>query len=300
MRVLPRAATRWRDAGSKPVVLAALLLVTLLLAAGEARAGDHSPPNDSSDSIGRQAEPPASAPEPGVSVSEPSDSVSVPMPPADDQGSGGQEPADIDSGSEPRTAEPRSGSSSDGGHGPSRQPPTHDTRDHGSHDGGGYDGGGYDDDGGSYGGGSYQGYPGGWSWGWSPFPFWWADFYGYDHGQPYNDPASRRHGRDSMGALDLDVSPGRTEVYIDGSYAGKVDSYDGFPRYLWLDRGTYEVVFYLDGYRTIARQITVHSGTVIDIDDHMEPGQSIRPRDLASKTVLEAPSGAALQKESIQ
>jgi len=282
-----------RDAGSKPVFLAALLLATSLFAAGEARAGDHSPPNDSSDSIGRQAEPPVSAPEPSVSAPEPSDSVSVPMPPADDQGSGGQAPVDDDSGSEPRTAEPRSGSNSDGGHGPSRQPPTHDT-----HGGGGHDGGGYDD-GGSYGGGSYQGY----HWGWSPFPFLWADFYGYDSGQPYNYPGDRRHGRDSMGALDLDVSPGRTEVYIDGSYAGKVDSYDGFPRYLWLDRGTYDVVFYLDGYRTIARQITVHPGTVIDIDDHMESGQSIRPEDLASKTsktVPEAPSGAALQKESIQ
>jgi hypothetical protein len=296
MRVLPRAATRWRDAGSKPVVLAALLLATSLLVAGEARAGDHSPPNDSSDSIGRQAEPPFSAPEPSAPAAEPSDSVLVPIPPADDQGSGGQAPADDDSGSEPRTAEPRSGSNSDGGHGPSRQPPTHDTRGHGSHGGGGHDGGVYDDggsyDGGSYGGGSYQGY----YWGWSPF--WWANFYGY--GQPYDDPGDRRHGHDSMGALDLDVSPGRTEVYIDGGYAGVVDSYDGFPRYLWLDRGTYEVVFYLDGYRTIARQITVHPGTVIDIDDHMESGRSIRPEDLASKTVPEAPSGAALQKESIQ
>jgi hypothetical protein len=296
MRVLPRAAARWRDAGSKPIVLAALLLAVSFLAAGEARAGDHSPPNDSSDSIGRQAEPPVSAPEPSVAVSEPSDSVSVPMPPADDQGAGGQGPVGDDSGSEPRTAEPRSGSNSNGGHGPSRQPPTQGSH-HGGHGGGGYDGGGYYDDGGDDGGGSYPGYP------WGSSPFWWAAIhgYGYGHGQPYGDPGGRRHGHDSMGALDLDVSPGRTEVYIDGSYAGIVDSYDGFPRYLWLDHGTYDVVFYLDGYRTLARQITVHPGTVIDVDDHMEPGESVRPEDLASKTqVPEAPSGAALQKESIQ
>ena len=87
-----------------------------------------------------------------------------------------------------------------------------------------------------------------------------------------------------MGALDLDVSPGRTHVFVDGEDLGEVDRYDGWPGYLWLPHGTYDVAFYLDGYKTIARQITIYPGSVIDIDDRMEQGQSIRPEDLATKS----------------
>jgi hypothetical protein len=240
-----------------------LLLAAPFLAPGEAHAAEHSRPHDSG-SVGREASPRGSAP------SAPSSSA----------------------GSAPRTAEPRSGGSGgSGGDRPSRQPPTRDTRGHDDHGGSWHGGGGgYYGHGGYYGGyyghGGYYGryyYDPFWSWGWSPF--WWGAYFGYDYGQPYYYPGDRRYGRDSyMGALDLDVSPGRTQVYIDGRYAGIVDSYDGFPQYLWLDRGTYDVVFYLDGYRTIARQITVRPGTVIDIDDSMERGESVRPEDLATKT----------------
>jgi len=87
-----------------------------------------------------------------------------------------------------------------------------------------------------------------------------------------------------MGALDLDVSPGRTHVFVNGEDLGEVDRYDGWPGYLWLPRGTYDVAFYLDGFKTIARQITIYPGNVIDIDDRMEQGQSTRPEDLVSKS----------------
>lgn len=158
---------------------------------------------------------------------------------------------------------------------------------HGGHDG--WHGGGH--------GGFY--YPGGWGWGWGggfwpSFSWWWYDdpyyyyppyyrdygYYGnYGYGGGYD-----RSDRSEMGALDLDVSPGRTHVFVNGEDLGIVDKYDGWPGYLWLPRGTYDVAFYLDGYKTIARQITIYPGSVIDIDDHMQKGESVRPEDLASKT----------------
>jgi len=49
-------------------------------------------------------------------------------------------------------------------------------------------------------------------------------------------------------------------------------------------KGTYDVAFYLDGYKTVARQISIYPGNVIDIDDRMESGPSVRPEDLATKT----------------
>ncbi|HEV7515545.1 MAG TPA: PEGA domain-containing protein, partial [Thermoanaerobaculia bacterium] len=86
------------------------------------------------------------------------------------------------------------------------------------------------------------------------------------------------------GALDLDLSPADTQVFVDGQYLGKVDDFDGWPQYLWLDPGTYDIVFYREGYKTLARQVTVYRGLVIDWDDKLEQGPSTRPEDLAPKT----------------
>ncbi len=159
---------------------------------------------------------------------------------------------------------------------------------HGGHGGGGWHGG-YGGRGGFY-------YPWGWGGGfWPSFSFWYGDpyyyapyggygYYGnYGYGG-YEGGGYGRYDRSDMGALDLDVSPGRTHVFVNGEDLGIVDKYDGWPGYLWLPRGTYDIAFYLDGYKTIARQITIYPGSVIDIDDHMEKGQSVRPEDLASKT----------------
>jgi hypothetical protein len=172
-----------------------------------------------------------------------------------------------------------------GGSAPHRQPSGNDHR--GGHGGGWHGGHGY----GGYGGyGGYY-YPG-WSWGFYPgFSWWWWDE-PYD---PYYYPSYRHYpygygydgygySRNQTGALDLDVSPGRTHVFIDGEDLGAVDRYDGWPGYLWLPRGTYDVAFYLDGFKTVSRQITIYPGTVIDIDDRMEQGTSVRPQDLATKS----------------
>lgn len=129
------------------------------------------------------------------------------------------------------------------------------------------------------------------SWWWAPYGYWgwwWLGDNYWPYGGPYyGDPYyhdRRYYGRGDVGALDLDVSPGRTQVFLDGQYIGTVDQYDGFPTYLWLERGTYDIVFFLDGYKTVARQVSVYPGTVIDFDDRLEPGQSVRPEDLASKS----------------
>jgi hypothetical protein len=119
-----------------------------------------------------------------------------------------------------------------------------------------------------------------------PFGYWGVGggYWGPDYDPYYNARPREYNDRGDMGALDLDLSPAKTQVYVDGQYMGIVDNFDGWPDYLWLPRGTYDVVFYLDGYKTIARQITVYPGNVLDIDDKMEPGPSTRPEDLATKS----------------
>jgi len=94
-------------------------------------------------------------------------------------------------------------------------------------------------------------------------------------------------GRGSgYGALDVDVWPGETEIYVDGERVGTADDFDGFPSYLWLPRGTYDVVFYLPGFRTLSRQYSIYDGLVIDVEDRLERGDAIRPEDLPAKSTV--------------
>jgi hypothetical protein len=191
-------------------------------------------------------------------------------PSAPSGGSGGPS-ASGDSGrshdsSPPRTAQPSPGA---GDNRPERQRPHRRDGDGGGHGGhGGY----------YYGDGWYRpwyGY-GWWGYGWYggyPYPY-----YG-PGGYPYY---SRPSYDNDLGALDLDVSPGRAQVYLDGRYIGTVDAYDGFPRYLWLERGTYDLVLFLDGYRTVARQVSVYPGTVLGINDQLEQGESTPPEEMVS------------------
>ncbi len=269
MKPLRRAAARLRDAGSIPVLAALLtLVVSAPLFAGGSR------PNDSSDA-GRSAQPRS---EGGSPPSSPPSTSPPPSSGSSGSGSGGSSGWGAVGSTEPRTAQPRTDSNS----GYQQRPRT------GSRNDGGYNGhnGGYH---GGYYGGYYGGYPYGrysywgpyWGWGWWG---WWGgyDYYGYGYHQPryYGDRDRDR----STGALDIDVSPGKTEVWIDGRYLGTADDFDGFPQYLWLDKGVYDLALYRDGYKTIARQITIYGGTVISIDDNMQRGDAVRPEDLVTKT----------------
>ncbi len=80
-----------------------------------------------------------------------------------------------------------------------------------------------------------------------------------------------------MGALDLDIEPQQAEIFVDGYLIGDADQFDGFPNYLWLEEGTYEIAFYREGYETIYRQYSVYPGVIIDVDDRMREGQAERP-----------------------
>jgi hypothetical protein len=137
--------------------------------------------------------------------------------------------------------------------------------------------------GGIYIGGYYPGYYGGYypgycRWCWGGYP-WGGGTIIVEGGGGYG------YGRNT-GALDLDVAPERAEVYINGDYGGRADDYDGWPAFLWLEAGTYDIVLYHEGYRTIARQYTVRPGVVIDVQDEMQPGDAVRPEDLPSRSTV--------------
>ncbi len=171
------------------------------------------------------------------------------------------------SGSDGSTAQPRSGSPG-GGRG--------EWHDRSNRGGGGHHGG---HGGGHYGYGyRYPYYTNPW-WGWWGWGWGWGEPYGVygGYGRGYGSA-------DDQGALDLDIWPGDTQVWLDGQYIGTVDDFDGFPTYLWLEKGTYDLVFYRDGYQTLARQYSIYPGLTIDVGDRLVPGPSVRPEDLPTKT----------------
>jgi len=84
-------------------------------------------------------------------------------------------------------------------------------------------------------------------------------------------------GGAEKGALNLDISPADAQVYVDGVYVGLVSSFDAWPNYLWLPKGTYDILFYKEGFKTLARQLTIYPGQVIALADRLEPGPSVRP-----------------------
>jgi hypothetical protein len=273
--ILRRATERLREVRSLPVLLAALLIT----AGGDLSAQDRAQSRQGeSGDRGRAVPRSESAPAPRPSSPPPSSS------------GGSASPSSPSPGSSASPSTPSRRRAVPGSPGEAqRQPRSRDRRDP---DYRGGDGRGYRPGYGYYPRGYYGGYYGP-SWWWSPYGYWggwyWLgdNYWPYDphhYGRPYYERGSRSYGNGDAGALDLDVSPGRTQVYLDGQYIGTVDQYDGFPTYLWLDKGTYDVVLYLEGYKTIARQISIYPGMVIDVNDRLEPGQSIKPEDLVSKS----------------
>jgi hypothetical protein len=115
---------------------------------------------------------------------------------------------------------------------------------------------------------------------------WWGPWYGFYPPYPwglgvYWYPEQVHEG---MGALDLDLKPEEAEVYLDGYKIGVADNFDGWPRYLWLEEGTYDLVFHKDGFETLARQYSIYPGVIIDVEDRMERGEATLPEDLVARS----------------
>jgi hypothetical protein len=222
-----------------PLLAAVLLLGAPLLARASQ---DRSPANDSN--VQEVETPRAEAPEPAPAP--PSEPPSEPPSAPQAEPSAPADPSSGDSSG--RTAVPVDPDAR--GHGPSRQPPTR----HG-HGGGGSQ----DDDGGVL--------------AVEPEPDWNAQASSVVPAVPSrHHGVVRRRAHNGMGALDLDIQPRRARVSLNGQAIGTADGYDGWPRYLWLPPGTYDLAFSLDGFQTLARRVKVVPGLVIDMDDRLQPG----------------------------
>lgn len=109
-----------------------------------------------------------------------------------------------------------------------------------------------------------------WGWGgyWGPYshyyyprPYYYGSYAGY-YGRPYGYAPSP-----DWAAIDTDVSPEGAYVYLDGTFIGTADDFDGYPDYLYLKRGNYRVEFRLPGYETKSIEVQARPGMKLSIDD---------------------------------
>jgi len=103
-------------------------------------------------------------------------------------------------------------------------------------------------------------------------PFW-GPFYPYGYAYPYgygypNWPYEYSAG--ISGTLKTEIAPKRTEVYVDGYYAGTADDFDGIFQGLDTLPGGHSVTFHLEGYRTITRNVYVQPNSTSKVKETME------------------------------
>lgn len=128
--------------------------------------------------------------------------------------------------------------------------------------------------------------------------------YRYSYGYPSVEFSLRRGARSEIGAIRLKVKPKKTEVYLDGQSLGRAGRYDGYPGYLWLEKGAHTLVFYREGFRTFSRSFEVRRGMVTEVRVAMEAGETRPPEELVPATPRSArersrtappPAGASSQ-----
>ena len=94
--------------------------------------------------------------------------------------------------------------------------------------------------------GWYGGMSFGPGWGWGP--------YAYVGGPSYGGPAS------SLAVVDTDVEPEHARVFLNGELIGTADDFDGFPDYLYLERGRYTLEFRIPGYESGTLEVDARAG----------------------------------------
>lgn len=112
-------------------------------------------------------------------------------------------------------------------------------------------------------------------------PYYYRPYY-YGYG-PYYRSHYRYYGRHegALGGFDLAIKPKKAEVWVNGQYVGLARNFDGGPDYLWLPKGTHQLIFYSPGYQTVERKLTAYPGVVIDLKMQLAPGESTPPQELA-------------------
>jgi hypothetical protein len=97
-------------------------------------------------------------------------------------------------------------------------------------------------------------------------------YYGYGYGYPaYGYPYYGPGYYDSSASVRLQVTPREAEVYVDGYFAGMVDSFDGTFQRLRVAPGDHEIQVFMPGHRSFSQKIYLQPGVTFNVRHTMEP-----------------------------
>lgn len=119
-----------------------------------------------------------------------------------------------------------------------------------------------------------------------PYPWWPRTVYPHWYRPIYDQRAEVR----------LRIRPKEAEtagVYVDGFYAGVVDDFNNVLQSLPLTAGGHTIVLYLDGYRTLRRNIYLGPGSMFELQEWMErlPAEETSERPEVAPPVPAPPAG---------
>jgi len=109
--------------------------------------------------------------------------------------------------------------------------------------------------------------PSGWGFGALPMSAY-SSYYGY-----YGSAGGAAYTTAAIGSIKLKVKPREAEVYVDGTYYGQVDDYDGTFQHLDLSAGTHRVEMRANGYETLQVEMRVLPGKTITYNGEMKPAK---------------------------
>jgi hypothetical protein len=135
---------------------------------------------------------------------------------------------------------------------------------------------------------SYYGYPGRYGYGYGPWyggygfglGYFYDPFGYYGYYSPYNDDYGYSSGYGSgrysyaygrpTGQLRLKVNPRHGQVYVDGYFAGEVDSFDGAFQRLSVEAGAHKVEIRAEGYEPVTFDVMITPGETVTYKGEMK------------------------------
>lgn len=107
-----------------------------------------------------------------------------------------------------------------------------------------------------------------------PYPWWPRSAYGWGYYPVFDYRAEVR----------IQATPREAAVYVDGFYAGIVDDFDGTFQRLPLTPGGHRIELFLEGYRTVRKNLYLQPGSTLKLHDTLVPlaaGETSEPPEVA-------------------
>jgi hypothetical protein len=117
-------------------------------------------------------------------------------------------------------------------------------------------------------------------------PYYWGLYAQY----PYPPYGYQYPVYDIAGSARLQVTPRNAQVFVDGYFVGIVDDFGGYWQRLHVEAGEHELMFYLEGYRTVRQKVLFRPRSTLRIAIAMEPlatGEANEPRPTAAERTRE-------------